>query len=112
MHVIAPLRQVPARLRVTLAATIAAMNEIDDLRNIRQGRVGRLVDRVVEAGTAMQSSNVGRSRMVGPFGISFVPSTSKNSRTPLTSTRMAKSPREPASLRIGDRSGWSGRLIV
>ena len=47
------------------------------------------------------SSNVGRSRMAGPFGTSFVPSTSKNSRTPLTSTRMAESPCEPASLRIG-----------
>ena len=54
MHVIAPLRQVPARLRTILASTIAAMIEIDDLRDIRQGRVGRPVDRVVEAGTAMQ----------------------------------------------------------
>src|SRR5260370_35134925 len=54
MHVIAPLRQVPARLRTILASTIAAMIEIDDLRNIRQGRVGRLVDRVGEPGTTMQ----------------------------------------------------------
>jgi hypothetical protein len=30
------------------------MVQIDDLSDIRQGRVGRLVDRVVEAGAAMK----------------------------------------------------------
>src|ERR1019366_3835769 len=37
-------------------------------------------------------SNVGFSRMAGPSGASLPPSTSKNSRTPLTSTCMAKLP--------------------
>ena len=53
-HVVAPLRQVPALPGTVLAAAIAAMVEIDDLGDVRQGRVGRLVDRVVGAGAAME----------------------------------------------------------
>jgi hypothetical protein len=53
-HIVAPLRQVPALAWAVLAAAIAAMVEIDDLGDIGQGRIGRPVDRVVEAGSAMQ----------------------------------------------------------
>jgi hypothetical protein len=54
MHVVAPLREIPARARAVLAAAIAAMVEIDDLGNIGQSRIGRPVDRVIGAGAAMQ----------------------------------------------------------
>src|SRR5438105_2760641 len=53
-HVIAPLRQIPAFPGTVLASTIASMIQIDDLNDISQGRVCRLVDRVVEAGPAMK----------------------------------------------------------
>src|SRR3712207_2605567 len=53
-HVIAPLRQGPSLLRPGLAAAIPSMVEIDDLRDIRQGRECRLVDRMVEAGASME----------------------------------------------------------
>jgi hypothetical protein len=52
--VIAPLRQVPALLWAILTSTIAAMIEIDDLNEIGQGRISRLVDRVIEAGATME----------------------------------------------------------
>src|SRR6267378_8266527 len=54
MHVVAPLRQVPALSRAILASTIASMIEVDDLSDVGQRRIGGLVDRVVEAGAAMQ----------------------------------------------------------
>ena len=53
-HVVAPLRQIPALPGAILAATVAAMVEIDDLGDVGQGRVGGPVDRVVGAGSAMQ----------------------------------------------------------
>ena len=43
-HVVAPLRQMPALPGTILASAIAAMIEIDDLRDIGQGGVGGLVD--------------------------------------------------------------------
>jgi len=49
-HIIAPLRQIPAFRGTVLTSTIASMIQIDDLSDISQGRVCRLVDRVVEAG--------------------------------------------------------------
>ena len=54
VHVVAPLRQIPALARAVLAAAVAAMVEIDDLGDIGQSRIGRPVDRVVGAGAAMQ----------------------------------------------------------
>src|ERR1700682_3916831 len=53
-YVIAPLRQIPAFSRTVLASTIASMIQIDDLSDVSQGRVCRLVDRMVEAGPAMK----------------------------------------------------------
>jgi len=53
-HVVAPLRQIPALPGAILAATVAAVVEIDDLGDVGQGRVGGPVDRVVGAGPAMQ----------------------------------------------------------
>jgi hypothetical protein len=53
-YVVAPLLQVPAFARTILASAIASMIEIDDLRDIGQGRVGGLVDRMVEAGAAVE----------------------------------------------------------
>ena len=54
VHVVAPLRQIPALPRAVLAAAVAAVVEIDDLGDVGQGRIGRPVDRVVGAGAAMQ----------------------------------------------------------
>jgi hypothetical protein len=48
------LRQIPALVRTVLAAAITAMVEIDDLGDIGQGRVGGLVNRMIEAGAAMK----------------------------------------------------------
>src|SRR6266436_8692014 len=53
-YVVAPLLQVPAFARTILASAIASMIQIDDLRDIGQGRVGGLVDRMVEAGPAVK----------------------------------------------------------
>ena len=92
VHVVAPLRQIPALPRAVLAAAVAAMVEIDDLGDVGQSRIGRPVDRVVEAGPAMSISSTGFSRITGPSGTNFAPSTSKNSRTPFTDTCMAWSP--------------------
>ncbi len=49
-HVIAPLPQIPAFPGTVLASTIASMIQIDDLSDISQGRVCRLVDRVAKPG--------------------------------------------------------------
>jgi hypothetical protein len=73
------------------------MIQVDDLSDVSQRRVGGLIDRVVEAGAAMQEQQGRLFRMTGPSGTSFAPSTSKNGRTPLTSTCMAKSPCEQVS---------------
>src|SRR5258706_8154366 len=53
-HVIAPLRKVPSSLGTILAATVASVIEKNDLGDVGQSRVCRLVDRVVEAGPAMK----------------------------------------------------------
>jgi hypothetical protein len=58
------------------------MIEIDELRDVGQVREARL------EGPPCNSSSVGRSRMCGPSGTNFAPSTSKNSRAPLTVTCM------------------------
>jgi hypothetical protein len=39
--IVAPLRQIPALPRAVLAAAVAAMVDVDDLRDIGQGGVGR-----------------------------------------------------------------------
>src|SRR6476620_9187482 len=53
-YLVAPLREIPAFLRSGIPAPVAAVVEVDDLRNIRQRRVSGLVERMVEPGTAMQ----------------------------------------------------------
>jgi hypothetical protein len=53
-HVVAPLRQVPAFFGTILASAVAAMIQIDDLRDVGQSRVYRPVDRVVGARAAMK----------------------------------------------------------
>ena len=53
-HVVAPLRQLPGLSRTVLAAAVAAVVEIDNLGDIGQGGVGRFVNRMVEAGAAME----------------------------------------------------------
>src|SRR5215207_1116818 len=90
-HVVAPVRQLPCLSRTILAAAVAAMVEIDDLGNIGQGGVGRLVNRMVEAGTTMEQE---QGRLLphhrgGASGTYFAPSTSKDSRTPFTDTCMS-----------------------
>ena len=57
-HVIAPLRQVPALARSVLAAPVAAMIEIDDLRGIGQRRVGRTIDGVIGTRTSVQHQQI------------------------------------------------------
>ena len=53
-HVVAPLRQVPGLRGTILASTIAPVVQKNDLSDIRQGRIGGSVDRVVEAGAAVK----------------------------------------------------------
>ena len=53
-HVVAPLRQVPALARTILASAIAAVVQIDDLRDVGQTGIGGFVDRVVGAGAAVK----------------------------------------------------------
>ena len=53
-HVVTPLRQIPALPRAILAAAVATVVEIDDLGDVSQGGIGRPVDRMVGAGTAMK----------------------------------------------------------
>jgi hypothetical protein len=67
-HVVAPLRQMPAFPWPILASAIAAMIEVDDLRDIGQGGVGGLVDRMVEAGTAMKQEQGRPLAHGGAFG--------------------------------------------
>jgi len=52
--VVAPLREIPRFPRAVLAPAVATVVEIDDLGGIGQARIGRLADRMVEAGAAMQ----------------------------------------------------------
>ena len=66
--VVAPLRERPALPRPVLAAAVAAMIEIDDLGDVRQGRIGRAVDRMVGAGTAMQQQQCRLFPHDGPVG--------------------------------------------
>ncbi len=54
VYVVGPLRERPRLRRAGIAAAVAAMVEIDDLGDIGQGGVGRLVNRMVEAGAAMK----------------------------------------------------------
>ena len=88
-HVVTPLRQIPALPRAILAAAVAAVVEIDDLGDVGQGRVGGPVDRMVGAWPPCSISSTGFSRITGPSGTNFAPSTSKNSRTPFTDTCMS-----------------------
>jgi hypothetical protein len=53
-NVIAPLGQIPAFLRAIVTSTVAAVIQVDDLNEISQGGVGRLVDRVIEAEATMK----------------------------------------------------------
>jgi hypothetical protein len=88
VHVVAPLRQIPALARAVLAAADAAMVEIDDLGKVGQGGVGRPVDRVVGAGAAVKHQQHRLFPHQRAVGTNLVPSTSKNSRTPFTDTCM------------------------
>src|SRR6266446_2883409 len=53
-HIVTPLRQCPGFLWTGFAPAVAAMVQIDDLRDIRQRAIGGLVERVVEAWPAME----------------------------------------------------------
>ena len=70
-YVVAPLRERPALLRSVLAAAVAAMIEIDDLGDVRQDRVGRPVDRMIGAGTAMKQQQCRPLPHDGSFGDEF-----------------------------------------
>ena len=97
--VVAPLRQRPALLRTGIAPPIAAMIEIDHLCDVGQSRADRLVDRVVEAWPAMEEQECRPLAHTPAHRVtSLAPSTSKNSRTPLTRTCIAI-PRRPTRRR-------------
>ena len=53
-HVVGPHVEVPIRAVAPVAAAVAAMIEVHDLRDIRELPVGRLEQRVIEAGAAVQ----------------------------------------------------------
>jgi hypothetical protein len=56
---VAPLREIPPLPGAILAAAVAAMVEIDDLGGIGQSRIGRLIDRMVEARAAVEQEQGG-----------------------------------------------------
>ena len=53
-HVVAPLGEVPLLGRAAIAAAVAAVVEVDELRRVGERRESGLVRRVIEAGTAVQ----------------------------------------------------------
>src|SRR3989442_3954692 len=53
-HVVAPLREGPGLTRTGIAAAIPALVQEDDLRDIREGREPRFVNRMVEAGATVE----------------------------------------------------------
>src|SRR5260370_14846195 len=65
-YVVAPLRQVPAFPPTILASAIASMIQVDNLSDVRQDRVGGLVDRMVEAGATMKHEQFGPFPHSGP----------------------------------------------
>jgi len=58
-HVITPLCEIPALPRAVFASAIAAVVQVDDLGDVGQGRIGGLVDRMVETGAAVQQQQNG-----------------------------------------------------
>src|SRR5436190_23669486 len=52
--VVTPLRQRPGLFRAGIAAAVAAMVEINDLCDVGEGRIGRLVERMIESWPAVQ----------------------------------------------------------
>jgi len=77
-------------VRAVLAAAVAAMVEVDDLGDIGECGIDGPVNRMVKTRAAVQHQSVGFSRITGPSGTSFVPSTSENSFISLTDTCMAR----------------------
>ncbi len=68
-HVVAPLREIPFRRIAAIAAPVAAMVEIHDLRGLREPREVGLEVRMVEARAAVQQDNrrhLAHLRAVGP----------------------------------------------
>ena len=105
-HVVAPLRQRPA-----LASDRRRCGRCRDDRDRRPARRRRAPSRPAcrssdrSPGPPCSMISVGFSRMRGPSGTSFAPSTSKNSRTPLTMTCM-----DHALQNL--RSGYSDRIAI
>src|SRR5262245_46910852 len=89
--VITPLRQRPGVLCSPIAATVPAVIKADDWGDVGQRRVGGLIERVIEARPSMQQQE---RRLLAQDGAlrhqGWRPRHQKNSRTPLTSTRMHK----------------------
>src|SRR5262245_18752337 len=58
-HVVTPLRERPGLLGTSVTAAVTTVVQVDDLGAIGQARVGRLVNRMVEARAAMQEQQRG-----------------------------------------------------
>ncbi len=68
-HIVAPLREIPLRRIAVIAAAVAAMVEIHDLRSLCEPRKVGLEVRMVEAGAAVQQDyrrHLAHLRAVGP----------------------------------------------
>jgi hypothetical protein len=69
--VVAPLRERPSLRGTVLAASVAAVIEIDDLGDVGQCGVGRTVDRMVGAGAAMKQEQCRLFLHARPVGDEF-----------------------------------------
>ena len=68
-HVVAPLREIPFRRIAVIAAPVAAMVEVHDLRSLREPREVGLEVRMVEARATVQQDyrrHLAHLRAVGP----------------------------------------------